>query len=80
MYTSKTPSVDAFCIIGAIDLVMQSRSRGGEVLATPPELASLTYKPPAKEAIRPSAELPSGASTVPFELEPPVEWVLVPKL
>jgi hypothetical protein len=59
---------------------MQSRSRGGEVMATPHELASLTYDPPAKEAIRPSAEHPSGASTVPFKLEPPVEWVLVPKL
>ena len=67
-------------VTGAIDLVMQSRSRGGAVLATPPELATLTYSAPAKEAIRPSAELPVGASTVPFEVEQPVEWVLVPKL
>ena len=59
---------------------MRSRARGGEVLTTPRELATLRYDAPKKEAIRPSAELPTGASTVPFDVEPPVEWVLVPKL
>ena len=74
------PAERTLLVTGAIDLVMQSRARAGAVLETPPELAGLRYAAPAKEAIRPSAELPSGASLVPFDVEPPTEYVLVPKM
>ena len=74
------PAERTLLVTGAIDLVMQSRARAGVALETPPELASLSYAAPAFEAIRPSADLPSGASLVPFAVEPPVEYVLVPKM
>jgi hypothetical protein len=38
------------------------------------------YAPPAEAPIRPTGPAPVGASTVPFEVETPTEYELVPKL
>ena len=64
---------------GAIDAVMRSRGAAHGVVETP-WLAEVQYTPPAAAPIRPTGPAPAGGSVVPFEVEPPTEYELVPKL
>jgi hypothetical protein len=64
---------------GAIDAVMRSRGAGHSVVETP-WLAEVQYAPPAAAPIRPTGPTPVGGSIVPFEVETPTEYELVPKL